>query len=259
MRRLLKAITIWGLASLMGGLLLSAQIIPALAQHHHSSPDHSSPASTNTKPSITPAPSPQPSKVEAFVNQGLEKLHKQDYAGALKDFDQVIKLDKDHDRAYLYRADLRSQVGDYQGAIQDYTIAKQQNSSFSYIYNQQGKAYEALRNYPKAIENYTQAIKLYPEDGIGYANRGIAYYKLGHNQQAMENFNKAIVINHGQADAYFNRGNLHTKLGNNQAAIADYQKARLLYSEQGKRDSYLKTALAIQELSGSSEPTTVTK
>jgi len=58
MRRPLKAIATSGLSTLIGGLLVSVQIIPAFAQHHHSSPHHSSPRNTTTKPSIISPPSP---------------------------------------------------------------------------------------------------------------------------------------------------------------------------------------------------------
>lgn len=247
MRRLLKAIATLGLANIIAGLVIISHHIPAFSQSH-SHQHHSSPNQPITAPSQVVKPSPRASKVETFINQGLEKLHRQDPQGALKDFDSAINLDKNHHSAYLYRADIHSQLGHYQKAIEDYMIAKKQNPAFPYIYNQQGKAYEVLGNYSKAIENYTQAIKLYPEDGIGYTNRGIVYHKLKDNKKALDDFNKAIKMNYGQADAYFYRGNLYADLKNNQAAIQDYQKAMALYTEQGKQEGYLRASLKLKEV-----------
>lgn len=247
MRRLLKAIATLGLATMVAGLVIFIHHIPAFSEDH-SLHDHSSPSSTITAPSQKIAPSPKPSKVETFINQGLEKVYRQDYKGALKDFDNAINLDKNHHVAYLYRADIHNQLENYQKAVEDYVVAKEQNPTFPYIYTQQGKAYEALGNYQKAVENYTQAIKLYPEDGIGYASRGAAYHKLKDTKKAMADFKKAIEMNYGQADAYFYRGNLYAELGNNQAAIKDYQTAKGLYTKQGKQDGYLRVSLKMRQI-----------
>jgi len=108
MHSLFKVTATLGLASAIGGLNIIAQTMPVVSQNHHSSPQHSLPRSTTTTPSETPTPSPRASKIESFVNQGLDKLHKKDYTGALKDFDRVIQLNRTHQTAYFYRADIRS-------------------------------------------------------------------------------------------------------------------------------------------------------
>jgi len=221
-----KAIIALGVILFVGiDIIITANFAVASPDHqYHSSPMIPTEVRTLTSKEIS---------AEHFVNQGLEKIHQQNYQEATQAFTQALQLNSNHDMAYLYRADARYQIGDYQGAIKDYTLALQGNPNFAHIYNSRGDARVALGDRQGAIADYTQAIKLYPEDAFGYSDRGGVYLQLGNTQKAMEDLNKAIQINPGRAEAYFNRAQVYVKLKSRQAALKDYQTAIQLYTEQG--------------------------
>ncbi len=220
---------------------------------------HSTPRDPNKKPLVEEL-TPKERAVERFLNQGLEKLDRQNYQEALKDFNQALALDPSHENTRISRGDLLLQKREYQKAIADYTEAIEQNPTFAYTYLSRGQAYEALGKYQEAIADYTQALEIYPEDGFGYSHRGAVYAQIGEHQKAMADLNKAIELNPGRADAYLNRGKLHAKLGlqtsnNPQAAAAfnkeaasDYQQAAKLFSEQGKTAEFQKAMKLMKAL-----------
>lgn len=257
-----KTITTLGIATVLGGLNLIVHINPALSEHdqepqyHHSSP--TAPAGNFRIPELTP----RERAVESLLNQGLEKLAKQNMGGALIDFNEAILTDPAHERARIVRAELLYKMGEYPQAIDDYSQAIEHNSTFAYTYISRGKAYEAVNNYPEALEDYSEAIDIYPEDGIGYSHRGGLYTKLGDHKKAMADLNKAIELNSGRAEAYVNRGNLYAKLADSQRssddyeeaasiykkAMADYQHAAKLFSEQGHPAESQKAITTMQAL-----------
>lgn len=267
-----KTITTLGIASALGGLNVFVHITPALSEHdqepqyHHSSP--TAPSGNFRIPELTP----RERAVERLLNQGLEKLAKQNMGGALIDFNEAILTDPGHEPARIVRGDLLYKMGEYPQAIDDYSQAIEQNPTFAYTYIKRGKAYEAVGNYPEALEDYTEAIDIYPEDGFGYSFRGGVYTKLGNHQKAMADLNKAIELNSGRAEAYVNRGNLYAQLADSKRgsddyeeaasiykkAMTDYQRAAKLFSEQGHPADSQKAMTTMQALKQRSVPARAT-
>ncbi len=197
---------------------------------HHSAPN----------PTAIPETSPTDRQAEVYVNQGLNKLHKKDYKGAIASFTQAVELQPKHYIAYTYRGDIRRLTGDYQGAVEDYTSAIAQNPSHSYLHNSRGVSYAALGSYQKAVADHTRAIEVYPEEGAGYRHRGAMYFKLGENERALDDLEQALIRNENDAEAYTYRGEVQAKLGNAKAAIADYEKAAKLFAAQSNKVGYNK-------------------
>ncbi|MBW4639884.1 MAG: tetratricopeptide repeat protein [Gloeocapsa sp. UFS-A4-WI-NPMV-4B04] len=267
-----KTITTLGIATVLGGLSLIVHTI-ALSddhdqepQYHHSSP--TAPSGNFRVPELTA----RERAVESLLNQGLEKLEKQNRGGALIDFNEAILTDPAHERARIVRGELLYKMGEYPQAIDDYSQAIEQNPTFAYTYIRRGKAYEAVGNYPEAIEDYTEAIDIYPEDGFGYSFRGGVYTKIGNHQKAMADLNKAIELNSGRAEAYVNRGNLYAQLADSKRsgddyeeaasiykkAMADYQRAAKLFSEQGHPADSEKAMTTMQALKQRAVPARAT-
>lgn len=195
---------------------------------HHSAP------SGGVVPDLTA----QERKAEAYVNQGLEKLHQKDYQGAIDNLTKAVKIQPNHYIAYTYRGDIFRTLGKYQAAIDDYTKAIKSNPSHSYLHNSRGIAYAALGEYQKAIADHSGAIEIYPEEGAGYRYRGAMYFKVGENQKALDDLERAIIHNQNDAEAYTYRGEVQAKLGNTKAAISDLQKAAKIFAAQSNKAGY---------------------
>lgn len=145
------------LVQLSVGLLLAALTSCASLESGSSSqPNSSQPVAS----SQVPAPSPARVKAISLSNQGVQKLQKQDFKGALKDFSQVIRLQPKMLDAYLGR----------------------------------GLAYAGLKNPQAAIADYNRALKLEPKFAAAYLNRADEYLSLGNKKQAKADLQTAAKL-----------------------------------------------------------------
>jgi len=135
---------------------------------------------------------------------GKSKLNKQDYQGAIADFDKALSLNLNDAKAYLGRGSARYAQGDKQGAIAD----------------------------------FNKALSLNPNDADVYLGRGIIRYEQGDKQGALADFNKALSLNPNGADIYLGRGVVRYEQGDKQGALADFQQAETLAQEQGNTRLY---------------------
>jgi len=94
---------------------------------------------------------------EGYILMGRMKFDKENFKGAILDFDKAIEISPNYGKAYLNRALAKNETEDYEGAINDFDTA----------------------------------IKLSPKDGIGYFGRGISNLKNGNKIAAREDWNKA--------------------------------------------------------------------
>ncbi|MEH2466973.1 tetratricopeptide repeat protein [Nostoc sp.] len=154
-------------------------------------------------------------QVNNLLSQGQDKLNRQDYQGASKDYTEAIKIAPKNINAYIKR----------------------------------GHAHHFLKDYQAAIKDYNQAIQIAPKNVQAYIKRGDARYSLKKYQAAIDDYTKAIRLSPDSVDAYKNRGFVYEKnLQNKQEAIKSYQKAATLYKKQGATDKYKKIIYKIQKL-----------
>ena len=164
--------------------------------------------------------------VSNYKERGHEKSAKGDYAGAIEDFTQALKLKPDDVNAYNARAWTKTQSGDYTGAIEDYTQAIKHNPQDGTIYIQRAQVRLKLKDFIGAIEDYNQALKLKTDDSYFIINsRGRAKLESGNSTGAIEDFTEAIKLQPNDTYGYNNRGSAKRKLREYAAAIEDYTQA----------------------------------
>ena len=78
---------------------------------------------------------------DAYFRAGVNKLRRQDYQGAIKDFDRAIRHNRRNAQAYFARGVAYSYLENYQQAISDFDRAIQLNSRFAEAYINRGVAY----------------------------------------------------------------------------------------------------------------------
>lgn len=156
---------------------------------------------------------------EDLYDQGTNKAERENYLGAIKEFNQVLRLNPNYAIAYYKRGACRYNLGDKQGAIED----------------------------------YNQALKIEPQLAKAYCNRSLARYTLGDKQGALNDCNQALQINPNEPQAYYNRGLIYRGLGDTRKAIEDLQKAVKLFFDKEDIDSYKRSLDKIREWQGYSE------
>lgn len=98
--------------------------------------------------------------LKAYIDQGFALLDKEDYRGAIKAFNQAIRI----------------------------------NSNNPYGYIGRGLAYFSLKEYQLAKEDFDQTISLDSNIGYAYLFRGMSNYALGSKQLAISDLQTAANI-----------------------------------------------------------------
>lgn len=183
----------------------------------------------SSPPAVTAsAPKPQSPQNKAgdFYLSALDKNLRGDNAGALRDFDQVLRLNPNFAEAYSDRAAIKAQLGDRQGAIADLDQAIRLNPDLGIAYAYRGIYRASTGDQRGANADVEQALQQAPD--VGYAARGIVRWLGNQPREALADFNEAISRaseNNQTAEIYYGRGVLHWQLGNKVAALADVNES----------------------------------
>src|SRR5262249_23947509 len=109
-------------------------------------------------PRATGAVVVDPRVAAAFTARGIVKIAKQDYDGAIADFDSALRISPRLADAYLRR----------------------------------GLAWETKDDFERALADYDRALILSPLLAEAYNSRGALYYSRGAVEAALSDFNRAI-------------------------------------------------------------------
>jgi tetratricopeptide (TPR) repeat protein len=127
-------------------------------------------------------------------------------------------------KEYLISGDSFSVTKDYAHAILDYDQAIRLNPEYAEAYNNRGYAHFWNGNATHALADYSRAIELRPNYANAYNNRGVAYMASGHSDQAISDFDYALELQPDFPQAYINRGNAYLRLGRFGLAFADFRQ-----------------------------------
>lgn len=158
-------------------------------------------------------------KAQKFLRQGLNKLNRGDYPGALENFQQALRLDPNFTEAYVCRSIIHYYQGDHLGAIEDCNQVLRINPRNADAYNNRGLNRCALRDYKGAIADFNQTLEIEPNHAKAYLNRGYSRLQLDNNWGAIEDFDQALRIDPQSAKEYLKR--IAPTLNNEQGAIKD--------------------------------------
>jgi tetratricopeptide (TPR) repeat protein len=134
-----------------------------------------------------------------YFQSALAAMNEDKNQKAIKDFNEAIRLMPDYSRAYNLRGFTKRRIGDLKGALDDFNQAIKINknwetSKLHSAYNNRGKVKGMLGDRLGAIEDFDQAIKIYPDYAEAYKNRGTIKASLGQKQQALSDFQKAASL-----------------------------------------------------------------
>ncbi len=136
--------------------------------------------------------------------------------------------------------------GNFADAISDFSEAVKINPKFVQAYNDRGFAYYNQGRFAQAISDYNKAIEIDLEYADAYYNRGLVYDNQGRFAQAISDYNKAIEINPAYLEAYNNRAHIYIEENNFTQAISDYNK--VIEINPGFAQAYTNQAIVYYEL-----------
>jgi tetratricopeptide (TPR) repeat protein len=178
---------------------------------------------------VAPIPQNTAPKADDYIALAGQKLSKQDYTGALADYNRTIQLNPNLAVAYSYRAFLKEdKFQDIQGGLADYNRAIQLDPNLALAYSNRGFLKQGkLQDVRGGLADYNRAIQLDPKSAIAYNNRGsLKEEKLQDVRGGLADYNRAIQLDPKLASAYSNRGLLKAdKLQDVWGGLADYNRA----------------------------------
>lgn len=114
------------------------------------------------------------------------------YAEALEDMNEAIKLQPRFAGYFINRAFLRHRLDDYYGAMSDYDYALQLDPlNYIALYNRALLRSE-VHDFNKAIDDLTKVVALRPNDFRALYNRAVVLKEKGDYTQAIDDVNKVI-------------------------------------------------------------------
>jgi tetratricopeptide (TPR) repeat protein len=133
------------------------------------------------------------------IDKAVAKADRENYTGALKDIDAVIKNDTTNTDAYFSRAfNIKEKTDDFQGAIADYTKAIEirvgDSINDSRAYCNRGHAKFMLKDYKGALEDLQQAINLNADDPYIYRNRALVFIAIKNTGMICFDLKKALDL-----------------------------------------------------------------
>jgi tetratricopeptide (TPR) repeat protein len=166
----------------------------------------------------------------ALLMRGYGLLHHRDYDGAIKDFDESIRLSKSNPLSYLCRGNAWAMKKDYDKAIADYNQALKLSPNYAGAYFTRGRAWDEKKDYAKALRDYNEAMRLDPKfvPTLGKAAWLLATCpdaKIRNAKRAVELAKKATDLVKGEADLLDTLAAAHASAGNFTEAIRWVERA----------------------------------
>lgn len=158
-------------------------------------------------------------RAKSFLKQGLKKLSQSDYAAALKDFKQALRIEPNFIEAYLCQCLVYYYQGNYQEAIASCNQVLQINPKNVDAYNNRGLNRCAMGEYKEAIADFNQVLEIDPYHAKAFLNRGYSRMQLDDNWSAIEDFDQALRLDPTSARVYLKQ--VADTLNQNPASIND--------------------------------------
>lgn len=127
--------------------------------------------------------------------------------------------------AYARRGDALSVYRQYARAVEDYTQAIKLKPDYAVAIFNRGSAYGFLRDYARSVEDFTVVIALQPKNARAYVLRAISLRHLNKNARAVEDLDKAIHLDPNDGYAFNERAWVRAIMGHLDAALADCRQA----------------------------------
>ena len=118
-------------------------------------------------------------RADAYYNRGNAHSAKGDFAAAIADYDEAIKLDPKNASALTNRGTAHSEKGDADAAVADFDEAIKRNPRFASAYFNRANAYAARADADRAIADYTSSIRYDRRNVNAYIARGALYLAGG--------------------------------------------------------------------------------
>lgn len=160
-----------------------------------------------------------------YIGRAKLRLATGDTIAALDDINHALELNKNATNAYVMRADISiSSSKDFAKALADMDEAIKLQPQFAgYFINRAFLRYN-LDDYFGAMADYDYAIQLEPLNATALFNRGLLRAEVHDNNKAIDDFSKVISLDPNNYHALYNRALLYKDIADYKSSVADLDK-----------------------------------
>lgn len=139
-----------------------------------------------------------------YIRRGNSWYYKKSYDKAISDYSKAIEIKNDYALAYYCRATTRGpKKDDYSGALEDYNRSIAIDPTCEDFYVGRGTAFRQLKEYSKAVADCSTAISINNSCAEAYYNRGLAIILSNKDIiKAKEDFEKYLELAASENDVW---------------------------------------------------------
>ena len=158
-----------------------------------------------------------------------------DYEAAVKDLDEVIKLEPHYAGNFINRAYLRYKLDDYYGAMSDYdyAVSLEPDNAIA-IYNRAQLNAEVGEDL-KAIDDFSRVLKLEPNNFLALYNRAQLYLRTQQFKRAVKDYDRILNKYPNFESGYMARAQAKQQAGDLRGSERDMQQAIAIFKKKGIR------------------------
>jgi tetratricopeptide (TPR) repeat protein len=139
---------------------------------------------------------------QEHLQNGITKHKRQDFKGAIKDYDKAIKEDKSNKDAYFNRGTCELALNDFKSAMTDFDKTIELDPKFAKAYYSRASVLVSQEKYADALPDLDKTVELDPTTPNVLTLRGQIRAQSGNKKGACEDFNQAKQIGDKQAGKY---------------------------------------------------------
>ena len=139
---------------------------------------------------------------QEHLQNGITKHKRQDFKGAIKDYDKAIKEDKSNKDAYFNRGTCELALNDFKSAMADFDKTIELDPKFVKAYYSRASVFVSQEKYTEALPDLDKTVELDPTTPNALTLRGQIRAQTGNKKGACEDFNQAKQIGDKQAGKY---------------------------------------------------------
>jgi len=157
----------------------------------------------------------KPAQASVRLNQQANELmNAGDMPGAIRLYEQAIRLTPDDEDLHYNLGIAYAKAGDFTNAEQQYREALRLLPDYAEVHNNLGNLLLRGGRLDEAAEQLNEAVKLQPEYAAAYNNLGIVRQKQKRLEEATLCFQKAVAYDANYLEAHFNLASASLLAGN---------------------------------------------
>lgn len=169
----------------------------------------------------------------AFVMRAqINMTYRKDYALALKDMDEAIKLEPNYAGYFINRAYMKYNLDDYFGAMADYDYAVGLEPTNVTAHFNRGLLLTEVSENNKAIDDFSYVLRSEPDNFLARYNRALLYAKTGQYRHAISDYDIVLERYPNFEAGLFARSECKRKIGDMAGGERDYNRSRELYKQK---------------------------